>query len=242
VLRSDLLSTATTEGMPLMSLVRFVWPIPVATLLLSGCATTLRARYDFEFAHAERTTDKVAPTPLTAPTTPARDSTFNVSDDSIELQVKPTAIALGVALENKTNAAVVILWDEAALVDPKGLAIRTMNTGVQSVPSHATLLSALVPPGSITRLNDTGLLPAAQPLSQSEETFSRRVQEVEGKQVKLLLPMMIGGVRTEYFVSATIKKAEVRHCADDDCNVPVTSVDEAPPKLVAPTQAYQPPH
>jgi hypothetical protein len=58
---------------------------------------------------------------------------------------------VGFELLNKSQAAIRILWDECAYIDPTGRSFRVIHQGVRFIDRDKPMASTIVPPGAAIR-------------------------------------------------------------------------------------------
>ena len=73
---------------------------------------------------------------------------WSYQDDVAEFVFNPSAARIGFSMENKTDAALMIDWENSAYVDPSGLSHRIIHNGIKLVERAQTEAPTKVPAGT----------------------------------------------------------------------------------------------
>ena len=126
---------------------------------------------------------------------------------------------LNFALKNNTRGNIKVVWDNAAYVDANGRTERIMHAGVKYADRNESQPSSVVPAGAV--LDDAvipvGVVGYSQYSGWYEGTMfgfsqtDRKLAEAQkektfGKNIKVLLPIEIDGIITEYTFSFIVNK------------------------------------
>ena len=106
------------------------------------------------------------------------------------------------SLKNKSNHSLKIIWDEAAFINNQNESSRVIHKGIRYIDANKSQASTIIPKG--TELND--IIAPVDRIRFSDEYYLLEMVEgsfrydpaLEGKQVKVLLPIEIQGVTNEY--------------------------------------------
>lgn len=111
-----------------------------------------------------------------------------------------------IQLTNKTQSIIRLIWDEAAIVDPQGVAHRVFHSNVRFLDRSQSVPPSIIPPGSqlrdifapIDRTKWTGKRWDVEPLLEAKHI---------GGQLRVLLPMVVGDQRyDETYVFRVVKQ------------------------------------
>jgi hypothetical protein len=112
----------------------------------------------------------------------------------------------GFSLNNKTNYSIRIIWDDAVYVDERGRAGRTFHSGVKYTERTSSQPATVVPKGCSY---DDLLAPTDKVFSAAsgwgQENLFNGGYEIDGKTVKILLPIELQGIKNEYTFHFRIK-------------------------------------
>lgn len=124
-------------------------------------------------------------------------------------------------LENKSNHAIKINWDDISYVDPTGTVSRVMHSGVKysekassqpatSIPKGASLSDILLPIDNVYYENyvyhswiTNYLLPCR---FKDQKSFSENAEKNIGKTMKILMPIIIENIQNDYVFEFTVDK------------------------------------
>jgi hypothetical protein len=135
-------------------------------------------------------------------------------DDAIAIRFTPGRDDLAFDLQNKTNGAIEILWDEIVMKDVAGLKHKVLRSGIdfadKDKPQESTLVPArervqesMIPKDHIVQSKDDPgewdispiLLPKGVELTETKSLSGM----VIGKNFSLVMPLKVGGRKTSYF-------------------------------------------
>lgn len=148
---------------------------------------------------------------------------FRYRDANIEVRVAPVYDGIMIRLANRTNHAAKVVWDEVVFVDLSQQSNRVIHKGVRYIDSHRPQPASVIAPQ--TELQDK-IAPVEQvPLKafyrecgEPEAQFVAAAEGLVGKELKLFLPIEIGGVVNEYTFNFRIEN--LRFVRGDNCIAP----------------------
>ncbi len=144
--------------------------------------------------------------------TASDDLLFEDAAISIRFVIGEEARGVEFALQNKTDAPILVNWDKAAYVDPSGESHRVIHTGIGYADrSKAQSATSIAP---TARIND-GVFPADY-INWSDatnewtqtillpQTAAHEPTGMKGQRLGVLLPVTVNGVERNYFFQIQI--------------------------------------
>lgn len=200
----------------------------VISIILQGCATmnTMSAKYTIELQKVEKPKE---------PKKQYNEKTIEVleenkyiyEDDLIKITLFPSANDILFTIINKTDYSLKIIWDEASYIDPINLNHKIIHKGVkyinknQSQPpsiisSKGNLMDRIISSDNVFFISgryggwrELPFLPINANYNDTPESFNKKVKLFEGRTIKLLLPIRIQDITTEYTFVFNIKSVEI---------------------------------
>jgi len=198
--------------------------VGVCTFLLTGCiGRGYTGQYSFVLEKVER--------PLNKGQRYGEKYTYFIKGDTcvyennfFKILFSPTTRQISFSIKNKTDYPIKIIWDEAAYIDETNSSHRVMHSGVKfisrdqpqapSVVVAGGTLKDLVYPTDYVSYNrgwkENPLLPTKKAFAEEVAEFTRRVEDLWGKRIGVLLPLQIGGTINDYTFTFKITNAWVR--------------------------------
>jgi hypothetical protein len=221
--------------------------VSLSCLLLWGCAyqiasepatasktTTYRATYSFSLSvkRSEEASRRYGPQRIETVSSNREDYRYYFADEMVGVLWAFRGTQMAFSLENKTEHAIKIPWDQAAFIDESGHTHRVMHAGVEfdnrekpqapSVVAPKGLLRDIVAPTDYVHRREgtrhpgdgweeKGLLPdfVVHVTSQKGEyatfaDFENAAKSKVGKTIQVLLPLKIGDVVNDYIFTFRI--------------------------------------
>lgn len=200
--------------------------VGVCTFLLMGCIGGYTGHYSFSL-------EKVGRPKETRQRYGEKENIFieenkdAYEDNLFKILFFPTARQIDFSIKNKTDHSIKIIWDEAAYIDEDNSSHRVMHSGIKfisrdqpqapSVVVAGGTLEDLVYPtdyayfvsGKYGGWKQNPLLPTKKAFAEEVAEFTRRVKDLWGKRIGILLPLQIEGVTNEYTFIFKITNASV---------------------------------
>jgi hypothetical protein len=164
---------------------------------------------------------KVAHVPV--PLSPAQVRQLLFQDAAIQVQWALRPNGLNLVLENRSDRSIKVYWDDAAYVDPSGFSHRLIRHGARLsdkdhaqvpsvIPAKARLDDLLAPAESFGRgdgpWGDDGLLPNVT--NRIKADLDEVAAPFIGQTIKVVLPIRIQGVVSDYTFRFRIKGVSVK--------------------------------
>jgi len=144
--------------------------------------------------------------PMVHVTTEQESTGDAIADNLVQVDLRVLTDAMEIAISNRGEVPVDVLWDEAVLVDTEGNTSPVVHSSIDEqwaapdasgdvsrIPPHATLTAFLIPDRSVIFERGSGWY--AQPLLPIECGPLRCIgyHELVGRTVRLTLPMRVNG-------------------------------------------------
>ncbi|WP_183567399.1 hypothetical protein [Mucilaginibacter sp. SP1R1] len=139
------------------------------------------------------------------------------TDKNIEVNWQYSLNDFDFELKNFSNQTIRLLWDEAAYIDKDGNTHKVFHKGVKFMdrenaqPATGIIkgakLSDLIAPTDYVYYSE-GSYGGWRQLNLFESPKKHTLPAFDGSQVRILLPIVISGVTTEYIFTFTVKWAE----------------------------------
>jgi len=116
---------------------------------------------------------------------------------------------MGVKVENKTAAAIRILWDDAAMVGRQGNSERVLPTGARYLTRDESHPPAVIPPGAYWI---GGLTPVGNITFKGSDWIVAPLftPDLGPGDIRMLLPIVIDGVQYDYEFTFALQAAPTR--------------------------------
>ena len=197
--------------------------VGVCTFLLTGCIGGYTGHYSFSLEKVERpkeTRQRYGEKENIF----IEENRYVYEDNLLKILFFPTARQISFSIKNKTDHSIKIIWDEAAYIDEDNSSHRVMHSGVKfmsrdqpqapSVVVAGGTLEDMVYPTDYAYYSggwkQNPLLPTEKAFAEEVAEFTRRVKDLWGKRIGILLPLQIEGVINEYTFMFKITNAWVR--------------------------------
>lgn len=189
-------------------------PFLFISILLSGCMTTHTASYDMSLVEVSRPAEaeeRYGEFEITD-----SDSTYYFEDDFVKTIWIPMGELFVLDIKNKTDNSISIVWDESALVTPRGTSKSILHGEVRRMDAQRSIPPTVVVSNSRSELfigtmdgfDGEGDLPRSVILSEGDQESVNRFQELTseliGDQVRVLLALQVRGTVLEYNFSFNI--------------------------------------
>lgn len=189
--------------------------IGVCTLLLTGCIGEYTGHYIFSL-------EKVVRPKETKQRYGEKENIFTeknryvYEDKLLKIFLLPTVREIDFSIKNKTDHSIKIIWDEAAYIDENNSSHRVMHSGIKFVSRNQPQAPSVVVAGGTLEdmvyptdyayfvsgryggWKQNPLLPTEKAFTETVAEFTRRVEDLWGKRIGVLLPLQIEGVTNEY--------------------------------------------
>jgi hypothetical protein len=134
-------------------------------------------------------------------------------DESVAIRFTTTREHLEFDLENKTNGAIRIFWDDAVFEDAHGNRHSLCHSGTDFghlddpqdptvVPARRRVQGYVIPRDHITPSQENpgewDIAPLLVPVGKDPEETRKLASQVVGKEVRLVIPLSVGGRRQPY--------------------------------------------
>lgn len=189
--------------------------IAAIALLLTSCGTTrdIIASYDIVLSEVVAPENHGEAFGETAISTLEEDgvSKYRYEDDCIGITWNVGSKMLYFTISNKSSHSIKINWDDISFVDMSGVARRVIHSGIKyvdkdkeqastTIPRNASITDLLLPSHNIVYYDYIGwvvnyLFPCKY---QTTDLMIQNAPSYVGKEMAVLLPIEIGGVRNEY--------------------------------------------
>lgn len=187
--------------------------LTLAALTVSGCATALksyRPTYDVGLLEIER---PASPSNRFGPTTVSKSKSkdaFTYQDQFVDISWGIQANGLAIALKNKCDNSIKIIWDEASFVDELGKAHPLIHGGTKFVNKYEHQRPTVLPRRTWYQdvINSADQVVLGEkgweegmflPLDLMTEEDSRRVADYfAGKTFKIVLPIQLQETVNDY--------------------------------------------
>jgi hypothetical protein len=153
-------------------------------------------------------------------------------DEMVRIKWRPTPDDIGLFINNKTDASMKIVWDEARFVDEKGISHRLIHSGIgyeerndshpPTVVAARSTLDDFIHPADYFRQEESYGSRAYKQQSHWErspflptqikgnaEELRAKAEPFAGKTFQVLLPIQIENVRHDYLFTFKINKVNV---------------------------------
>lgn len=218
---------------------RKFWILGICILVLSGCSALVqhKVNYDISLDSVERPAEaqeRYGDQKIFEADQEKYQYTFE--DEMIKVLWLPTTQQFFFMLENKTDYSIRIIWDEAALVDPKGQTHKVIHSGVKYIDrNNPQAPSVVVRKGKITDIvvpsdliyygessstfqqmmgvSKTGwhikdIIPRVQEGGDPQNLLNIARQYI-GQSIQILLPIQIEDIIIDYIFIFKIKDTEL---------------------------------
>jgi hypothetical protein len=156
---------------------------------------------------------------------------FRYNDTRLQLVVAPTNDGIEFTLENLTDHAIKVVWDEVAFVDFDRTSHRVGHSGVHYIDLNRSQPPSILAPRKlledtmvpVNRIEQTAhgfihvpIMPTARrDCSEPEEFFIRRADDLRGADFAVFLPIEVSGVVHEYtlnFIAENLRFVFANEC------------------------------
>jgi hypothetical protein len=196
---------------------------------------TATAKYDIIMTAVEKSTLSTGRTEAQKVETVYAEGTarYRNEDASVMMEWQPGPVDIVVSVRNKTVAPVTVVWKEARFIDERGISRRLIHSGIGYEERNLPLLPTIIAGG--TTLNDfvhpldyfewetVGTMGADRkggywdrapylPVRMQNGTatdFRTRVMSMVGKTFHVMLPLVIGQIRSDYLCTFRINYADI---------------------------------
>ena len=147
-------------------------------------------------------------------------TSYLYEDDYIRSTWSVANSRFSMKLENKSDNAIQLLWDNVSFVDIDGQASKVVHSGIKysekdasmvatTIPQGAVLKDIIIPAKNINRVGREWQEKALLPVTfDSESQLLTSADFYTGKTMKLLLPIEIEGTRNDYTFEFRINKVK----------------------------------
>lgn len=134
------------------------------------------------------------------------NDSLNFIDDNMSISWSSGQSQLDFVLENRTDQTMRIPWDEVVYVDESGVSNRVMHAGVKFINRDQSMPPSILVKGG--KLDDT-IIPSSNVYYESGRYGGWRQSALftaasVGKQIRVLMPMVIGEKKHEYLFTFLI--------------------------------------
>jgi len=188
--------------------------LPFILFLLSNCVATHTATYDMSLVEVSRPAEAVERYGELEITD--ADTSYYFEDDFINTVWIPMGELFLLDIENKTENSISIIWDESALVTPRGTSKSILHGEVRRIDAQRSIPPTVIVSGSRSELfigtmdgfEGKGDMPRSIMLTEGDQEGLMRFQELTsdlvGEQVRVLLALQVRGTVLEYNFSFNI--------------------------------------
>lgn len=188
-------------------------------LFLNSCASYTIASYSVGLQSVESPVDakKQFGETKIVNFTEGDQTKYRYEDDFIEIAwlVLPTKFHF--TLKNKTGHTIKINWDDISYVDINGQTSKVMHSGIKytdrnqsqastTVPKEASITDVLIPTNNVFfngSWQESLLIPS---IYKSEEAYKTEAPSYVGKNMKIMMPIMIENIQNDYSFEFKIEK------------------------------------
>ena len=173
----------------------------VSLIMLSSCSTTLFNLSLNSVEYPSNSKEKYSETKIVKVESDGL-SKYKYEDDFIKILWYVTAKQFHFELTNKSSYTIKLPWDDMAYIDEVGNTRRVMHNGVKFIdrnnaqpasvlPKNASISDLLLPTDNVYYLSSVGWI--------QKNLFSvQAVEQITGKTVRILFPIIIQDVPNEY--------------------------------------------
>jgi len=200
-----------------------------------GRERSAMAKYDIIMIAAVKSTVPGGPSETRSVETVFADgkARYRIEDDAVSMEWQPGPIDVVVAVRNKTASPIQIIWDEARLIDEKGVSRRLIHAGIgydeRNLPQPPTVIAGgnvindfvhpldyfqwevIRGPGSDSKEGYWDRVPFLPTRNENGTVAELRAKAAAmvGKTFQIMLPLTVGQARTDYLCTFRINYADV---------------------------------